>query len=242
LLADIVGTSGILSVLATGLYAARTVPKIIGPANRVQVFGMWTVVTFMLESLIFILVGLQLPYVMRALDSVPPPTLLAEAALISLTVVLVRILWVMPSAYLFRILFRWLRHSKEPLPPWKTIFFVSWAALRGGESLVFALAIPLTTAAGARFPAREQIIFITFCVIFISVVVQGPTLAPLARWLGIGVDEDAAEEAHARWLSPRPASECWRIRRWRSDYQEVVDPGRRAEMAACAKMGGARRG
>src|SRR5205814_1074782 len=96
LLAGLVGTSGILSVLATGLYAARTVPKIIGPANRVEIFGMWTVVTFMLESLIFILVGLQLPYVMRALDRLPLSTLLGEAALISLTVVLVRILWVMP--------------------------------------------------------------------------------------------------------------------------------------------------
>ena len=224
LLADIVGTSGILSVLATGLYAARTVPRIIGPANRLQVFGMWTVVTFMLESLIFILVGLQLPYVMRALDRLPLSTLLGEAALVSLTVVVVRILWVMPSAYLFRIFFRWLRHTNEPLPSWKIVFFISWAALRGGESLVFALAIPLTTAAGARFPAREQIIFITFCVIFITLVVQGTTLAPLAKWLGIGVDEDeAAEEAHARLAvaeagirvlaDPAIAG---------SDYQEVV--------------------
>jgi Na+/H+ antiporter len=199
LLADIVGTSGILSVLATGLYAARTVPKILGAETRVQVFGMWTVVTFMLESLIFILVGLQLPYVMRAFDQLPLSTLLLEAALISLVTVVVRIVWVMPTAYIFRLFFRWLRRTSEPLPAWRQVFFISWAALRGGESLVFALAIPLQTATGARFPAREQIIFITFSVIFITLVVQSPTLAPMARWLRIGTDEDeGGEEAHAR--------------------------------------------
>jgi len=117
------------------------------------------VVTFMLESLIFILVGLQLPYVMRAIDRVPLATLLLEAALISLTVVVVRIVWVMPTAYLFRIFFRWLRRGTDPLPSWRQVLFIAWAGLRGGESLVFALAIPLTTASGARFPAREQIIF-----------------------------------------------------------------------------------
>jgi CPA1 family monovalent cation:H+ antiporter len=153
----------------------------------------------MLESLVFILVGLQLPYVTRAFDRLPLSTLLGEAALISLCVVVARIAWVMPSTYVFRIFFRWLRRGDEPLPPWRTVFFISWAALRGGESLVFALALPLTTSTGARFPAREQIIFITFSVIFITLVVQGPTLAPMARWLGIGTDEDeGAEEAHAR--------------------------------------------
>src|SRR5205823_1314448 len=82
---------------------------------------------------------------------------------------------------------------------WRRVFFVAWAALRGGDSLVLALALPLRTASGARFPAREEIIFITFCVIFITLVVQSPTLAPLARRLRIGVDEDeAGEEAHAR--------------------------------------------
>ena len=199
LLADLVGTSGVLAVLTTGLYAARTVPKIIGAEARLQIYGMWTVVTFMLESLVFILVGLVLPYVTRAFNRLPLSTLLGEAALISLCVVLVRIVWVMPSAYIFRSFFRWLRRSDEPLPPWRTVFFVSWAGLRGGESLVFALAIPLQTASGARFPAREQIIFITFSVIFITLVLQGPTLAPMARWLRIGSDEDeSGEEAHAR--------------------------------------------
>jgi len=201
LLADMLGSSGVISVVTTGLYAARKVPKIIGAEARVQIAGMWTVVTFMLESLIFILVGLELPYVLRALDRLPLSTLLGEAAIVSLVVVGVRIAWVMPSTYLFRTFFRWLRRGDEPLPPWRTVLFIAWAGLRGGDSLVLALALPLTIASGARFPAREQIIFITFSVIFITLVLQGPTLAPVARWLRIGTgseSEESAEEAHAR--------------------------------------------
>jgi monovalent cation/hydrogen antiporter len=199
LLADIVGTSGVLAVVATGLYAARTVPKIIGAEARLQVSGMWTVVTFMLESLVFILVGLELPYVERALNTVSLSTLLWDSAAVSACVVLVRIAWVMPSTYVFRAFGRWVRHSDEPMPPWRGILFIAWAGLRGGDSLVLALALPIVTASGKPFPARDEIIFITFCVIFITLVVQGPTLAPFARRLRIATGEgETAEDAHAR--------------------------------------------
>ena len=199
LLADLVGTSGILSVVATGLYAARTVPRVLGPELRQQITGMWTVVTFLLESLVFILVGFELHYITRALDRFALSMLLREAGIVSLCVVLVRIAWVMPSAYLFRWFFRWLRHGHEPMPSWRSILFVAWTGLRGADSLVLALSLPLLTASGARFPARDQIIFITFCVIFITLVVQGPTIAPFARLLGIRAnDEEVTEEAHAR--------------------------------------------
>ena len=199
LLADLLGTSGILSVVATGLYAARTVPRVLGPELRQQITGMWTVVTFLLESLVFILVGFELHYITRALDRFALSMLLREAGIVSLCVVLVRIAWVMPSAYIFRWFFRWLRHGHEPIPSWRSILFVAWTGLRGADSLVLALSLPLLTASGARFPARDQIIFITFCVIFITLVVQGPTIAPFARLLGIRAnDEEVAEEAHAR--------------------------------------------
>jgi len=199
LLAEQVGASGVLSVVAAGLYAARTVPRVLGPETRLQIASAWTMVTFMLESLVFILVGLGLPVILAALDRLPLSTLLREGAVVSLCVVLTRLVWVVPSTYLFRALGRWLRHSDEPLPGWRSVLFIAWAGLRGGDSLVLALALPLQTVSGARFPAREQIIFITFCVIFITLVLQGPTLAPLARRLGIGSDEDeAAEDAHAR--------------------------------------------
>lgn len=219
LLADLVGASGILAVVATGMYAARTVPKVLGPAIRQQIAGTWTVVTFMLESLVFILVGLELPYVARALNRFPLPMLLREAALVSLCVVLVRLAWVMPSAYIFRGLGRWFRRSKEPLPPWRWVLFIGWAGLRGADSLVLALSLPLLTASGERFPARDQIIFISFSVIFITLVVQGPTLAPFARWLCIGADEDEGQEdAHARLAASEAGLKHWRIRRSRAHH------------------------
>jgi monovalent cation/hydrogen antiporter len=199
LLADSVGASGVLAVVATGLYAARTVPRIIGAEARLEVYGTWRVVTFMLESLVFILVGLELPLVERALSALPLSRLVWEAGVISVAVILVRILWVMPTSYVFRIFGRWIRRSDDPLPSWRAILFIAWAGLRGGDSLVLALSLPLATAAGARFPAREEIIFISFCVIFITLVVQGPTLAPFARRLGLPTGEgEEVEDAHAR--------------------------------------------
>ncbi len=93
----------------------------------------------MLESLVFILVGLELPYIAGASGGLPLSTLFWEAAVVSLCVVLVRIAWVMPSTYIFRSFFRWLRHSHEPLPEWRTVLFISWVGLRGGDSLVLAL-------------------------------------------------------------------------------------------------------
>lgn len=199
LLADVVGASGVLAVVAAGMYVARAVPRILGPALRVQTTGLWMVVTFMLESLVFILVGLELPYVARALNTLPLSQLLWEGAIISVTIILVRIIWVVPSTYVFRTIGRWFRHSDEPLPPLRSVLFISWAGLRGADSLVLALALPLTTSTGAPFVARDQIIFIAFCVIFITLVLQGPTLAPLARRLNGGDNlEEAAEETHAR--------------------------------------------
>jgi len=199
LAADVAGVSGVLSVLACGLSLARAVWRDQPAATRLLITSTWTIVTFLLESLVFILVGLELPIVARALESLPLSTLITEALIVSVCIVLVRILWVIPSTYIFRTLGRWAGLGNDPLPPLRVVFFISWTGLRGADSLVLALALPLATATGSGFPARAQIIFITFGVIFFTLVFQGPTVAPLARWLRVGIDEDqGAEEAHAR--------------------------------------------
>ena len=199
LAADSIGASGVLSVLACGLYLARVLWPAQPAATRLLITSTWTIVTFLLESLVFILVGLELPLVARAVDRIPLATLATEALIISVCVVVVRILWAIPSTYIFRALGRWAHLNNDPPPPLRVVFFISWTGLRGADSLVLALALPLTIASGARFPAREQIIFITFGVIFFTLVLQGPTIAPLARLLRVGTDEDEdAEEAHAR--------------------------------------------
>jgi CPA1 family monovalent cation:H+ antiporter len=223
LAADIVGASGVLSVLACGLYLARVLWPDTPAATRVQITGSWTVVTFLLESLVFILVGLELPVVMRAAERLPLTTLLGESLIVTVCIVLARILWVMPSTYIFRILGRWFGLGNDPLPSWRMIFFIAWAGLRGADSLVLALALPLTTMSGARFPAREQIIFITFGVIFVTLVFQGPTLAPLARRLRVGVDEDEeAEEAHARLVAAETGLRVLEAFKQEGKHPEVV--------------------
>jgi Na+/H+ antiporter len=199
LAAEAVGGSGVLAVVAAAMYVARNMQRIASPASRVQNVSMWTVVTFLLESLVFILVGIELPYVVRDLDGAALSVLLREATVVFICMLLVRMLWTFPSTYLGRPIDRWIQGSHDPLPPWRQIFFIGWAGVRGGDSLVIALALPLVTATGQPFPARDRIVFITFCVIFATLVIQAPTLRPLARLLGLHGDGSAEdEEAHAR--------------------------------------------
>jgi Na+/H+ antiporter len=197
--ADLIGASGVIAVVATGMYITRNITSVGSPETRLQNQAMWSVVTFLLESLVFILVGLELPYVTRTLGSTPISSLVREAIVVCVCVIVVRLLWVGPSTYIGRTIGGWLRRERVDLPSWRWITFIGWAGIRGGDSLVIALALPLTVASGAAFPARARIVFITFCVIFVTLVVQGPTLAPLARWLGLQSDGRAEdEEAHAR--------------------------------------------
>jgi CPA1 family monovalent cation:H+ antiporter len=119
----------------------------------------------------------------------------ALAAAVSAAAILVRLLWVFPSAYVPRYLQRLLRAKKpDAYPPWQGVTFVGWAGLRGGDSLVIALALPLKTAAGAPFPGRDLILFLTFAVIFVTLVIQGFTLKFVIRWLGLKPDHETGEE------------------------------------------------
>jgi monovalent cation/hydrogen antiporter len=200
--AEFVGASGVVSVAAAGMVVARYVQDVGRPETRIQNAAMWSIVTFLLESLVFILVGLELPDVMRALAGYSMGMLLQEAGIVCACVVLVRVVWIFPTTYLGRRIDRWIRGDDRPLPPWRDVFFVAWTGIRGGDSLVIALALPLTVVSGAPFPARPQIVFITFAVIFATLVVQGSTLAPIARLLRLRQDRSAQdEEAHARLVT-----------------------------------------
>jgi CPA1 family monovalent cation:H+ antiporter len=202
LAAESVRFSGVLAVVATGMYIGRNIQAVVSPASRVQTTSMWTVTTYLLESLIFILVGVELPYIVRDLEPARLASLAREAGIVFACIVVVRLVWLFPSAYLGGKIGRWIGHSRRARPTWRQVLFVGWAGVRGGDSLVIALALPLATASGQPFPARERIIFITFCVILASLVLQAPTLRPLARALDLHADgtvED--EEAHARLAS-----------------------------------------
>lgn len=196
--AETVGASGVLAVVTVGLYLGRRGPRIVSPRTRVQAGAMWEMVTFLLEGLIFILIGLELPRALAQVRPLSAGNLLAQAGIISGTVIAVRMLWMFPGAYLSRLIARLFR-KREEIPPWRGILVVSWAGMRGGVSLVIALAIPLTIAGGKPFPDRDLIIFFTFAVILATLVLQGLTLAPVIRLLKLRRDEGRdVEERKAR--------------------------------------------
>ena len=191
--AERLGVSGVLAVVAVGLFLGRHGPRIVSPQTRIQATGAWQVVSFVLEGLVFILIGLELPYVLEALRAHSVSTLAGLVAAVSGTAILVRMLWVFPGAYLPRVV-RNAIGKREAYPPWQSVTFVGWAGLRGGDSLVIAFALPLKTAAGQPFPGRELILFLTFGVIFVTLVLQGFTLKGVIRLLGLRPDEESGEE------------------------------------------------
>jgi len=190
--------SGVLAVVTTGLYLGRKSPYITSSGTRLQGFATWELITFLLNGLIFILIGLQLRSVIGGLDAYTPGQLILYAVLVSLTVILVRVIWVFPATYLPRRLSRRIR-ERDPAPSWRPVSVVAWTGMRGVISLAAALALPLEAASGLQFPDRELIIFLTFCVILATLVVQGLSLPAVIRALGLEDDRiGEKEETHGR--------------------------------------------
>ena len=198
LAAELARVSGVLAVVAAGLYVARRSARLFSADARLRANTVWDLAIFLINGLIFILIGLQLPRVLAALSERSFAALLWQGALVSLTVIVVRIAWVFTAAYLLRLLSRRIR-ERDPYYPWRNIAVVGYTGLRGVVSLAAALALPLETADGSPFPERDLILFLTFCVILVTLVGQGLTLAPLIRRLGVEADGGAEEEeAEAR--------------------------------------------
>jgi monovalent cation/hydrogen antiporter len=205
--AEAVGASGVLAAVSAGLYVGRRSARIISPASRVQAEAVWGVLAFLLNGLAFILIGLQLRALVELLraQQITLGGLLAYGALVSLVVIVVRLLWVFPGAYLPRWLFPSIR-AREPLPRLRVVVVLGWMGMRGVVSLAAALALPLTLAAGQAFPERPLIVLLTYCVILATLVGQGLTLPALMRKLHVGTDGAAErEEGVARLTSARAA-------------------------------------
>ena len=202
--AEQLGLASVLTVVATGLYLGRRGPKIVSAETRLQAAAMWEMLVFVLEGLIFILIGLELPNVLRALAGHTFSLLIGYTIALSAAMILVRVVWVFAGAYLPRYVDRLVARGKgkiEPYPSWREVLFVGWAGMRGGDSLVIALALPLATITGEAFPARDLIIFLTFTIILVTLVVQGLSLAKVIKLLKLQKPNEAvaeAEEAAAR--------------------------------------------
>jgi CPA1 family monovalent cation:H+ antiporter len=195
--------SGVLAVVTTGIYLSRRLPMISSARVRLRMYATWETLVFLLNGLIFILIGLQLRGILERLraDDQPLGQLIAYAAAISAVAIAVRMLWVFPATYLPRLLSRRLR-ERDPSPPVGNVFVVAWTGMRGIVSLAAALAVPLKIpGTETPFPGRDLILFITFGVILATLVVQGLTLPPVIRWFKLTEDgEEKDEESTARYL------------------------------------------
>ena len=185
--AELLGVSGVLATVTAGLIAGRKASRVLSPNGRLAGQGVWSVLIFLINSFVFMLIGLQLPTVLQGLSSRSTSELLIDGAAVSLIVIVARIVWVYPGAYVPRFLSAGIReHEVAPLP--SAVFVVSWAGMRGAVSLAAALALPLD------FPERDLITYLTICVIVATLVGQGLTLPWFIRRLGVvavsGVDRE----------------------------------------------------
>ncbi|MBR8840709.1 MAG: Na+/H+ antiporter [Stigonema ocellatum SAG 48.90 = DSM 106950] len=207
LLAERFGVSGVLAAMTIGMYHRWQSPDLLSARTRIAAIAVWDIIVFVLNGLIFILIGLQLPRILNAISGKLTATLLWYAILISAVVIGVRLLWVFPATYIPRLVSRRLRES-DPYPPWQNVLIIGWTGMRGVLSLAAAFALPLTTNNQIPFPGRDLIIFLTFCVILVTLVVQGFTLPLLIRWLKIKEDVGTErEEMEARLRAAQAALE-----------------------------------
>lgn len=203
--AEAMGVSGVLATVVAGLYVGWRAPRVMGSDTRILGTATWKMVIFVVNGLAFLLIGLQLPTAMADLEGYGPAELVGMAAFVSLTVIVVRLVWVYPATYLPRWLWPPLAR-RDPAPSTRIVLVLGWGGMRGAVSLAAALALPLQTDAGEPFPGRGLVIFLAFSVILVTLIGQGLTLPALIRALGV-VDDGSLEheEVHARSVAAEAA-------------------------------------
>lgn len=191
--AEAAGVSAVLAAVTVSVYVGWYTPELTTAETRLQNDAVWSTLTFLLNAVLFGLVGLQLRPILDSLSGTATSTLIRDAIVVSLTVVVTRLVWIYPATYLPRFLLPSVR-ARDPYPPWQYPTLIGWAGLRGAVTLAAALALPLTTDAGAPFPNRNLLIYLSFCVILATLVVQGLTLPVLIRVLDLQDDGTVAKE------------------------------------------------
>lgn len=202
--AETLQISGVLAAVTAGLYVGYHAPTALRAEARLSANAVWQTWVLVLNGLAFILLGLQLRIVLAGLTEGRLVSVVLVGLLISLVVMGVRLIFVFPSAYLPRKLIPAIGRA-DPMPPPSALFVIGWSGMRGVVSLATALALPLTTGDGVPFPYRGQIILVAFVVVLVTLVVEGLTLGPLIRRLGLNGDggESEREEQAARLAAVR---------------------------------------
>src|SRR5215212_6598726 len=205
--ADAIGASGVLATVTAGIYMGIRGPRILPARTRLQGYFVWDILDFIINATLFVLIGLELRAVAGALSGYSARALAGYALAVTGMVVGTRLLWFFTVPYLVRAIDRRpAQRARRVGARWR--FVMAWSGMRGAVSLAVALALPLTTDAGSGFPKRDLIIFLTFAVIFFTLVVQGLSLPALIRRLDVsdgGVDAD--EEVRGRLVATKAAIE-----------------------------------
>jgi CPA1 family monovalent cation:H+ antiporter len=197
--AEAMSASGVLAVVVCGLYLTRRSSHFFSPNVRVQAWAVWDSLTFILNGLVFVLMGLQLPHVLDAIRDESLSTLVLYGAIFSAFLIVLRLIWVYPGAAIAYQIRRRILHQKEYAPTARQTFVIGWTGMRGVISLAAAIAVPQVLANGEPFMQRNTIIFLTFSVILVTLVLQGLTLPPFISALGLGgIPTPHSEEHEAR--------------------------------------------
>jgi monovalent cation/hydrogen antiporter len=195
LLGDALHVSAVLATVVAGIRLGQRSAVIYSPESRLVGVSVWQLWIYVINAYVFLAIGLQLRALVQ--DRAHALALLPAALAISALLIAVRLLWVFPQAWIPRALFPALR-ARDPRPPARDLILIGWTGMRGIVSLAAALALPYAIRGGAPFPARDAIVFITFVVIFVTLVGQGLTLIPLVRRLRLGRDGESGRELQVR--------------------------------------------
>jgi monovalent cation/hydrogen antiporter len=204
--AEAIHGSGVVAVVVTGLYLGHRMPTFMSAGSRLQMHAFWQMVKFLLEGLVFLVVGLQLRDILADVDT-PIGEVVTLTAVVLLVVTVGRVVWVFPATYVPR----WVPaiRRRDPSPPWPVPAVISWAGMRGVITLATALALPITLADGQSYP-RALFVWLAFAVIIATLVLQGTTLPVVARVLKPPLDDqvrDNLAEAQVQNLASRAARE-----------------------------------
>jgi monovalent cation/hydrogen antiporter len=204
-IADGIGASGVLAAVTSGLYAGWRSHEIFDADLRLNAQSFWRVLVFALNAILFVLVGLQFPDILRRVgEQFSPGEIVGYGLMVSAVVVAVRLVWQFLPTGIGRLLPA--LGDTGGAEDWRERLLIGWTGMRGAVSLAAALALPFTLDSGAAFDSRDLIIYLTVAVIFVTLVGQGLTLPPLVRWLGLGATEPwAPDEAVARLAAAQAA-------------------------------------
>lgn len=189
--------SGVLAVVTAGIYLSWKSSEFLSHQTRIKAVAVWQTINFLLNGIIFILIGLQLPTIMVRIREDSMFNMVCYGCILGLVAMIVRICWVFPGAYVPRWLSKKIRETEQT--NWKMVFIVAWTGMRGVVSLAAALALPVMMDDGSPFPHRDVILFLTFCIILFTLLVQGLSLPWIIRLMGIEKgEEEELEEIEAR--------------------------------------------